>query len=118
MEAKSNDGQKRAEVFVDVNKMPIFKKRVQPISEQTENESRRVWVDVTAGLRFNDIDKATNAKSKLEQKQRDEAKQRKETGTEWETRHFKPVGDAWIYANSLSQRLYLQEKQNKQQQKQ
>lgn len=118
MEAKWNDAQKKSEVFVDVNKIPTFKKNVQPISEQIENESRRIWVDVTAGLRLNDIEKATTAKSKLEQKQRDEAKQRKETNVEWETKYFKPVGDVWIYTNPLSQRLYWQDKQIKQQQKQ
>lgn len=117
MEAKWNDVHKKSEVFIDVNSIPIFKKSVQPISEQKENESRRMWVDVTAGLRFNDIDKATNAKQRLEQKQRDEAKQRKEANIEWETKYFKPVGDVWIFTNPLSQRLYLQDKQNKQQQK-
>lgn len=116
MEAKWNDGHKKPEVFVDVNKIPIFKKNVKPIAEQVENESRRIWVDVTAGLRFNDIDKATTAKQKLEQKQRDEAKQRKEANLEWETKYFKPVGDVWIYTNPLSQRLYEQEKQRKLQQ--
>lgn len=83
MEAKWNDGHKKNEVFVDVNSIPIFKKIVQPISEQIENESRRIWVDVTFGLRFNDIEKATTAKQKIEQKQREEAKQRKETNMEW-----------------------------------
>lgn len=38
------------------------------------------------GLKFNDIDKATNAKFALEQKQRDEAKERKERNEEWETK--------------------------------
>lgn len=52
MEVKSNDGSKqKSEVFVDVNKIPIHKKKVRPISEQTENESRRVWMEVTAGLK-------------------------------------------------------------------
>jgi len=36
-------------------------------------------------LRFKDIDRATNAKFALEQKQRDEAKDRKEKGVKWET---------------------------------
>lgn len=116
MEAKYNDGPNKSskpEVFVDVNRMPTFKKKVRPISEQEENESRRIWLEVTAGLHLNDIERATNAKCKLEQKQREEAKQRKEQNLEWETKYFKPVGDVWIYANPLSQRLYLQEKLNK-----
>lgn len=117
MEAKYNDvaGPKtnKTELFVDVNRMPTFKKKVRPINEQLENESRRIWLDVTVGLHVNDIERATNAKCKLEQKQREEAKQRKEQNTEWETKYFKPVGDVWIYANPLSQRLYLQERLNK-----
>lgn len=116
MEAKYNDGTNRSskpEVFIDVTKLNVHKKLVRPISEQTENESRRIWLEVTAGLRLNDIERATNAKCQLEQKQREEAKQRKETNQEWETKYFKPIGDSWIYANPLSQRLYLQEKQNK-----
>lgn len=81
--------------------------------------------------RLNDIDRATNAKSEVEQKQRDEAKGRKDTNADWETKvthnsannvyqrkrgnlfvpnpyvsqYFKPVGDGWIYTKSLTQRL-------------
>lgn len=36
--------------------------------------------------RLNDIDRATNAKSEVEQKQRDEAKGRKDTNADWETK--------------------------------
>lgn len=59
---------------------------MRPISQQEANESRRLWKDVTVGLKLNDIDKATNAKFMLEQKQRDEAKERKERNEEWETK--------------------------------
>jgi oxysterol-binding protein-related protein 9/10/11 len=52
MEAKWNDGSRsQPEVFVDVNSIPIYKKKVRPIVEQTEHESRRIWRDVTAGLK-------------------------------------------------------------------
>lgn len=76
----------RSELFVDVNEIPIVKKQVRKIAEQKENESRRLWKEVTAGLRLNDIDRATNSKTALEQKQRDEAKQRKDSNLEWETK--------------------------------
>lgn len=59
---------------------------MKPIAEQEENESRRLWKEVTAGLKFNDIDKASKAKSLVEQKQRDEAKQRRDTNLKWETK--------------------------------
>lgn len=39
-------------------------------------------------FRLNDIDRATNAKSQVEQKQREEAKQRKDTNGEWDTKVF------------------------------
>lgn len=116
MLAKYNDGTHKSskpEVFVDVNKLPTFKKNVRRISEQTDFESRRIWLEVTAGLCLNDIERATTAKSKLEQRQREEAKQRKESNIDWNTKYFKPVGDVWIYGNPLSQRLYLEEKLNK-----
>lgn len=72
--------------FVNVHNLKIIKKKVRPISQQEPNESRRLWKEVTVGLKFNDIDKATNAKFALEQKQRDEAKERKERNEEWETK--------------------------------
>jgi hypothetical protein len=75
-----------AELFIDVNALHTIKKQVKPISQQEANESRRLWKEVTAGLKFNDIDKATSAKQTLEQKQRDEAKERKEAGLEWRTK--------------------------------
>ncbi|XP_045477883.1 oxysterol-binding protein-related protein 9 isoform X2 [Harmonia axyridis] len=105
MEAKSND--KLVEEFViDVNKLEIVKKLVKPISQQEENESRKVWRDVTLGLKVNDIDKATAAKQKVEQRQRDEAKERKETGEEWNTKLFqKGLEDSWHFMKPLRHRL-------------
>ena len=52
MEAKYNDGSRaKPEVFVDVNRIPIFKKQVRSVNDQDDNESRRVWREVTAGLK-------------------------------------------------------------------
>lgn len=112
MEAKWHD-KNTTEVFVDVNRIPIFKKQVRPIAEQADYESRRVWKEVTAGLKFNDIERATNAKCEVEQKQREEAKKRKVNDEQWDHKFFKPVGENWIYTKPLSQRLYLQEKEAK-----
>lgn len=66
--------------------IPVVKKMVKPISEQNDNESRKVWREVTVGLKINDMDKATAAKCYIEQKQRDEAKLRKESNLLWETK--------------------------------
>lgn len=85
--------------------MEIIKKQVRPISQQEDNESRKLWKEVTAGLRFNEIDKATNAKQSLEQKQRDEAKERKDSGKEWQTRVSLWKGWDVLRLNGLANRL-------------
>lgn len=59
---------------------------VKTVCEQEECESRKVWRDVTVGLRINDMDKATAAKCAIEQKQRDEARFRKESNMAWQTK--------------------------------
>ncbi|XP_065332761.1 oxysterol-binding protein-related protein 9 isoform X3 [Cloeon dipterum] len=102
MEAKWPDG--RTELFVDVNKIPIIKKCVKPIIEQESNESRIVWKEVTAGLRLNDLDRAHEAKTTIEQRQRDLVLQRKNTNVAWETQVFHEAGENWVYKNPLSHR--------------
>ncbi|KAL2726541.1 oxysterol-binding protein-related protein 9 [Vespula squamosa] len=105
MEAKWVDG--RVETF-DVRELPIEKKLVKPICEQEEYESRKVWREVTMGLRINDMDKATAAKYAIEQKQRDEARQRKENNETWQTKLFKEIRDnGWVYTAPLSERLHV-----------
>lgn len=41
---------------------------------------------MTYNLKEKNVDAATEEKRKLEQRQRDEAKERKETGRKWETK--------------------------------
>lgn len=64
------------------------------MSEQDEDESRKVWREVTMGLRINDMDKATAAKCAIEQKQRDDVRNRKENNIGWQTK-------VWIQKISL-----------------
>lgn len=45
-----------------------------------------LWKDVTVNLKLKDIDAATEAKHRLEEKQRAEARERKENEMQWETR--------------------------------
>ncbi|CAL4080647.1 unnamed protein product [Meganyctiphanes norvegica] len=101
--AKWNDG--RTEMFVDTTSTPIIKKNAKPVVEQEENESRRLWLDVTYGLRFDQIPRATAGKCKLEQKQRNEAKERKEKNEDWETKLFTAAGDNWVYNSPLQGRI-------------
>lgn len=76
----------RCEIFADVRELSTERKLVKTVCEQEECESRRVWRDVTVGLRINDMDKATAAKCAIEQKQRDEARFRKESNLPWQTK--------------------------------
>ncbi|CAG0889302.1 unnamed protein product [Darwinula stevensoni] len=93
--------QQKQEVFFDTHTTPPVKKTVQPIKNQEGYESRRLWKDVTAGLKLGNIQRATAAKQFLEQRQRNEAKQRLEQGIQWETKMFHLVGENWIYDHPL-----------------
>ncbi|XP_011298494.1 oxysterol-binding protein-related protein 9 [Fopius arisanus] len=104
LEAKWSDG--RTELFADVTKIQVDKKLVKPVGEQEEYESRKVWREVTVGLKINDMDRATAAKCLIEQKQRDEARIRKENNIPWETKFFRETNDGgWVYTAPLANRL-------------
>lgn len=49
---------------------------------------RRLWQHVTESLREKDIEKATEHKRLLEERQRTEERHRAETETAWRTRYF------------------------------
>lgn len=49
---------------------------------------RRLWQHVTESLRQKDIEKATEYKRILEERQRTEERHRTETETPWRTRYF------------------------------
>jgi len=102
MSAKWSSG--KSETFLDMTSMPVFPKNVKKVAEQETYESRRLWREVTHGLKINNIDQATNAKCGLEQRQRDEAKERKEKGTKWENRMFLPIGENWHFKDPLGNR--------------
>ncbi|KOX69761.1 Oxysterol-binding protein-related protein 9 [Melipona quadrifasciata] len=105
MEAKWADG--RSEIFADVKELHTQRKLIKPVCEQEEHESRKVWRDVTVGLRINDMEKATAAKCAIEQKQREEARTRKENNINWQTKLFKETKDGgWIYIKPLTERLH------------
>lgn len=95
------------ELFIDTRSLPIIRKRVLPRSQQAENESRRLWEQVTYNLKSGNIDAASDAKYRLEQRQRDLARHRRETHQDWIPEHFRGEGDNWIYKKPLIQRLSI-----------
>uniref|UniRef100_A0A8C4UPX2 Oxysterol-binding protein n=1 Tax=Falco tinnunculus TaxID=100819 RepID=A0A8C4UPX2_FALTI len=92
-------------VFIDTKKMPTIKKKVRKLEDQDDFESRCLWKDVTYNLKIRDIDAATAAKHALEERQRAEARARKENETSWETRLFHEDGECWVYDEPLLKRL-------------
>ncbi|XP_041701163.1 oxysterol-binding protein-related protein 11 isoform X2 [Coregonus clupeaformis] len=87
--------------MVDVTKLPVTKKRVRPNDKQVPTESRRLWQHVTESLRQKDIEKATEHKRILEERQRTEERHRTETETPWRTRYFESEGEGWMYHKPL-----------------
>jgi hypothetical protein len=61
---------------------------VSPEADQGEFESRRLWAEVTKAIRAEDQEAATAEKTKLEDRQRAEAKERKEKDETWVPRFF------------------------------
>lgn len=94
----------KSETFLDVTKSAPHKKICRKIDEQEKCESRRLWREVTAGLKFGDIEAATNAKVALEQKQREDAAERKESGVKWDNKYFRSIGGNWVFTKPLASR--------------
>ncbi|KAK1165364.1 oxysterol-binding protein-related protein 9-like isoform X1 [Acipenser oxyrinchus oxyrinchus] len=92
-------------LFIDTKKMSTIKKKVRKLEDQLEYESRSLWKDVTVNLKLRDIDAATEAKHSLEEKQRAEARERKEEEMQWETRLFHEDGECWVYDEPLLKRM-------------
>lgn len=76
----------KQEVFVDTRTIPIIKKKVKSIAEQEPFESRRLWKDVTRALKMQNTELATTEKFKIEQSQREQVKERQNSGQKWQTR--------------------------------
>jgi len=75
-------------VFIDCEHVKREKYIVPEITKQSENESRRVWHNVTYSLKKHDYDRAAKCKTEIEEFQRKLAKQRKENNDQWKPRIF------------------------------
>ncbi|KAI0209600.1 Oxysterol-binding protein-related protein 9 [Lamellibrachia satsuma] len=106
MTAKFEDNPKN-ELFLDTKTMPVVKKKVLPIADQDEFESRRLWKEVTQCLKDKNVGEATKFKQGLEARQRAEEKERKEQKLKWQTKCFNEEGEHWVYHAPLVKRLNL-----------
>lgn len=76
------------ESFFNVSKSNVIPKLVAPLEDQEWNESRKLWSKVTAGLVANDMDAATNEKTFVENRQRQDTAARHKEGLQWHPRFF------------------------------
>jgi oxysterol-binding protein-related protein 9/10/11 len=80
--------------LIDLTPLRVVPKKVRPISKQQSSESRRLWESVTSRLFRKEYGEATRAKHIIEQRQRDEAAERKRRGLEF--RPFYPLSFSWL----------------------
>jgi len=73
--------------------------KVRPLEEQEERESRRLWSKVTSAIIKRDQNTATEAKSAIEDRQREETRTRDADGVSWRPRFFKQVDESFYILN-------------------
>ena len=69
--------------LLDLSTLKVIPKAVRPIERQLPNESRKLWHEVTTRLIKKEYGEATKYKLAIEQRQRDEAVERKRQGVEY-----------------------------------
>ncbi|KAJ7574300.1 hypothetical protein C8J56DRAFT_979332 [Mycena floridula] len=74
--------------LIDLSVLRAMPKVVRPIEKQLPHESRKLWEGVTTRLLNKEFSDATKEKVAIEQKQRDEAAERKKKGLEFVPRYF------------------------------
>lgn len=68
--------------LIDLSMLQVIPKEVRPLEKQLLTESRKLWENVTDNLLKKEYSEATREKVVIEQKQRDEAAERKRKGVE------------------------------------
>ncbi|XP_061928335.1 oxysterol-binding protein-related protein 8 isoform X3 [Apis cerana] len=79
-----------------------LKKYTVPLEHQGLWESEKLWYDVTQAINRDDQIAATEAKTQLEEAQRERAKERKLKGQEWVPKHFVQdiITGNWVYRHA------------------
>lgn len=79
-----------------------LKKYTVPLEYQGEWESEKLWLAVTQAINRDDQVAATDAKTLLEEAQRERAKERKSNGQEWIPKYFVQdiMSGNWVYRHA------------------
>ncbi|KAF2404361.1 putative oxysterol binding protein [Trichodelitschia bisporula] len=81
----------KKELLFDATRAKETPPKSRPLEEQDERESRRLWADVIAAIKNKDHNGATEHKSKIEERQREEAAKRADDGVDWRPRLFREI---------------------------
>ncbi|KAL4912774.1 hypothetical protein BDW62DRAFT_216041 [Aspergillus aurantiobrunneus] len=79
------------ELLFDARKSKPTFPTTRPIEQQGERESQRLWQSTVKAIIAQNHEAATDEKTKVEDRQRDEAAKRAEHGVEWHPRLFRAV---------------------------
>ena len=74
------EGEDEWKTLLDLSTLHVVPKVVRPLEKQEPRESRKLWVKVTNNLLKKEYSEATKEKIEIEQRQRDEAAERKRKG--------------------------------------
>lgn len=74
--------------LMDLSQLQVIPKAVRPLEQQLPTESRRLWDNVTKNLLNKQYGEANKHKHAIEQKQRDDAAERKKKGTKYVLRQI------------------------------
>ncbi|RDL31914.1 Oxysterol-binding protein-like protein [Venustampulla echinocandica] len=78
-------------LLIDLTPLSVAPKILPPFEAQLPNESVRFWSGVTEAIKTRQFSRATTLKQELEERQREKAKAREESGTKWQPRFFTGV---------------------------
>ncbi|KAJ5232138.1 hypothetical protein N7468_005094, partial [Penicillium chermesinum] len=81
----------KKDLLFDATHAKHAKPQARPIEEQDERESQRLWKETVHAIITNNHEAATDEKTKIEDRQRDEAAKRADEGVEWKPRLFRAV---------------------------
>jgi hypothetical protein len=74
--------------LIDLAPLSVAPKILPPTEQQLPNESLRFWSGVTEAITARQFSRATTLKQELEERQRAKAKEREDSGAEWQPRFF------------------------------
>ncbi|KAH9902312.1 Oxysterol-binding protein [Xylariomycetidae sp. FL2044] len=81
----------KKDMFFDGQKARPSKPLVRPVEEQDERESQKLWQKTALAVKQKNHELATDEKTKIEDRQREEAANRAAAGVEWHPRLFRRV---------------------------